>query len=121
MSFYYVYPPSLGYPYTHVPQTFPEHHWPLEHSRNKVGHALHDFFVAEPGSENHLPRADIRETPDKYSIDIELPGLEKIDKTAIKWTHAWALTVCTDIDRPDIKEGEAQSNPSKPFLLTVYC
>jgi HSP20 family molecular chaperone IbpA len=112
MSFTYIYPPPLGYPLTYLGETFPEHHAPLEHTRQKVGHAVHDFFVGHgPGS--HTPRADVRETMRRYYIDIELPGLNTTEGLNLKWFNRRTLIISTKIERPELKDEEPHE-PTAP-------
>jgi len=103
MAFFDIYSPPLGYPFTYLAETFPEHHWPAEHTRHKIGHAMHNLFVGD-GTDSHGPRTEIRETLGKYYLDIELPGLTTKEKLDIKWSNRRTLTIRTTIDRPDIRE-----------------
>ena len=107
MAMYYIYnrPP---YDTTVVSQTFPEHHFPLEHTRHKVGHAISDFFSPFDGPHFLTPRADIRETAKKFYIDIELPGVSSKDKVGVKWTNDMTLLVDVIIKRPEINEDQEE-------------
>lgn len=102
MAFYYMYPPDSAYT-TYLPRSFPEHHFPLENVRHKLGDFVksihHDW---EPGVQR--PRVDVRETTDNFFIDIELPGLEKKENLKVKWTSTRTLLIEATIERPQIGE-----------------
>jgi len=84
MSGLYTLPYAPFYDATWVPETFPEHHYPLYNTRDRIGHAVHDFF-AGTGESLNRPRADIRETLTKYYIEIELAGAHTLENIAIRW------------------------------------
>jgi HSP20 family molecular chaperone IbpA len=75
---------------TWVPQHYPEHHYPLEHTRHAISKALggiaHDF-TQSLASDHAMasPCSDIRESVATFYIDIELPGLAKEDQVKLKW------------------------------------
>ncbi|KAH6645638.1 HSP20-like chaperone [Truncatella angustata] len=112
MAFVYVYPPER-YSTTSVSQTFPEAHWPLEHTRHKIGQAFHEFVHPY---EVHIysPHTDIRETAKNYYVDIEFPGLADKKDILLKWTSSRTLIVEARIKRPEInEEGVAQLEDSQ--------
>ncbi|KAM0815755.1 putative HSP20-like chaperone [Seiridium cardinale] len=102
MAYFYMEPPPV-YSTTSVSQTFPEAHWPLEHTRHKIGEAVHSA-IHPYEQEVRTPHADIRETAKKYYIDIELPGLADKKDLSLKWTGSRTLLVEAKIRRPEIKE-----------------
>jgi len=88
-----------------INETFPEHHWPLEHTRQKAGHALKDLL--HPYNAGPLtPRADVRETMKNCYIDIELPGLRSKENLTLKWVNSQTLLVDADINRSSIPEDQ---------------
>ncbi|KAF2421471.1 HSP20-like chaperone [Tothia fuscella] len=90
---------------TTVDPSFPEHHWPLEHTRHRIGdatHAIGEFFTG--GDVLLDPASDIRETTKKFYIDVELPGLRSREALHVKWTNPRTLFVHARIERPKIAE-----------------
>jgi len=109
MSIYYLYAPPAPYVTTSVSRSFPEpHYWPLENAihntLHKIGHSVQD--VVHPyGNEVRTPHADIRETVDKFYIDVELPGLGgKTDPAdfCLKWTNSRTLFLEAELKQPEI-------------------
>ena len=111
MSFFYLYPPDR-YVTTHVNQTFPEHHWPLGGTMQKFGHALQEFGHPYE-TDVRTPHSDIRETPQRYYIDIELPGVSRVEEVSLKWTSGRTFLVEATSKRPEIPE-EQQADSSQP-------
>ncbi|KAH8646281.1 hypothetical protein BX600DRAFT_477426 [Xylariales sp. PMI_506] len=100
--------PPDRYPTTYVRDTFPESHWSFEWPRHKVADAIHDFI--HPFEQDvRTPHADIRETTEKYYIDIELPGLANMDGFSVKWTNPRTLLVEAQIMRPNIEGSDLLS------------
>jgi HSP20 family molecular chaperone IbpA len=87
MAAFYAYPPDFYYT-TDVRKSFPVHHHPFEHTRSKLGHIIKSLDDAPP---YHIPKADIRETPDSFFIDVELPGMEATDQVKLRWTNSRTL------------------------------
>jgi HSP20 family molecular chaperone IbpA len=83
---YYYYPPELDHD-THLPKTFPEHHWPLEHTRHTIAHGLHGLIKDSIPQ----PRADVRETLKNYYIDVELSGVDSKSHIKLKWLNSRTL------------------------------
>jgi HSP20 family molecular chaperone IbpA len=83
---YYYYPPELDHD-THLPTTFPEHHWPLEHTRHAITHGLHGLI------KDSIPQpcADVRETLKNYYIDVELSGVASKSQIKLKWLNLRTL------------------------------
>lgn len=107
---YFIPPP---YSTTYVNKSFPEHHLPLEHTRHKIGHALHDWWSWDEPF--RAPKADIRETLNNYYIDVELPGIQSKDQVKVKWTNNSTLLVEAikgHIPIPEEKELEAVEQPA---------
>jgi HSP20 family molecular chaperone IbpA len=100
------YPPPLLYPSVYVAATYPEHHLPLYHARHGLTHALHEALAGED-TNVQSPRIDIRETPEKYYIDIELPGLRSTSDLTIKWTNPSVIVVRGAINRNRTLEEES--------------
>jgi HSP20 family protein len=128
MAYIYLYPPER-YTTTSVNRTFPEHHWPLENTRHKVGDAFHDFF--RPYEQDiRTPHTDIRETVKKYYMEIELPGLNSKADYSLKWTGSRTLLVQAEIKRPEVEEELAlppsespvspESDPQQKPIHTVH-
>lgn len=90
---------------SYLENTFPTHHWPLEHTRHavghKVGHAMHDFFRYE-SEMSKSPRTDIRETSKRFYIDVELPGLQSYNQVGLTWVNNKTLHLQGTIARPII-------------------
>jgi len=100
-----MYPPE-PYLTSYVGKTFPEHHLPLHQARHKLSHGLHEW-IKPYEREVHTPHSDIRETAEKYYIDVELPGCGDKDKFTLKWTNKKTLLVVAEIKRP-VVEGETE-------------
>jgi HSP20 family molecular chaperone IbpA len=104
MAFNPYYPRPAPYPETTIHETFPEHHWPLDHTGHKVGHALKGWLSPVEGTAPMRPlHADVRETQQKFYVDVEVPGLLKKDLT-VSWVNDASLLVSANIQRPDIEE-----------------
>jgi HSP20 family molecular chaperone IbpA len=104
MAFNPYYPRFAPYPETTIHETFPEHHWPLEQPVHKVGQALKGWFAPVEGTAAmRTLHADVRETQQRYYVDVELPGLQKKDLT-VKWVNDASLLVTANVQRPDIEE-----------------
>jgi len=107
MSFYYLYQPE-AYFTTYLDKTFPSHHLPFEKSRHKLGHFMKS--IGEGWDDSlRKPQADVRETVDKYHIDVELPGLETKEHLKLKWTSARTLLIEAELTRPKIEGQEGES------------
>jgi HSP20 family molecular chaperone IbpA len=98
--YYYPYPPTPLYDTADLKQTFPSHHGLTENMRNRINALLH----LNPDGEMHTPRADVRETQQKYYIDIELPGIPGKDGVTLVWTNRKTLFVKASVSRPHIPE-----------------
>ncbi|RMD41335.1 hypothetical protein DV735_g3778, partial [Chaetothyriales sp. CBS 134920] len=106
-----VYPPE-PWPTTWVPKHFPEHHYPLEHFRHSVSHALnefgHDLVISGTGHTLNSPRVDCRESRTTYYFDIELPGLDNTQDLKLRWIGARSLLVKALVKRKPTAEDEAE-------------
>jgi len=102
----YYYPLYFPSPYVSTPirETFPEHHYPLEHTRHRLSHAL-----LQPPS-NHIwnPHTDVRETAKRYYIDIELPGVSSKEDLKLHWISNTTLLLEFTTRRPPIEEEEEE-------------
>ena len=100
---------------TFLQSTFPEHRHMFEQTRHKIGHFFGSLHDDSPPIYNK-PRADVRETAEKYYIDVEVPGLESKEKLVLKWTNTRLLLIEATIDRPPIeppsKEAEKSEAPA---------
>jgi HSP20 family molecular chaperone IbpA len=104
MAFMYYYPPPQPYAETRIHETFPEHHWPLDQPAHKVAHNLKEWFgPIEAGIPTRALHADVRETEQRFYVDIELPGAQKKDVT-IKWVNDASLLITANIGRPTLEE-----------------
>ncbi|KAF2099068.1 HSP20-like chaperone [Rhizodiscina lignyota] len=101
-----LYLPEL-YNVSFLNKTFPEHHMPLYNARHKMSQGFHNFWHE---SSFPSPRADVRETIDKYYIDIELPGLENKDSIKLKWTNSNTLLLQVTAEPPAIPEGASDAD-----------
>ncbi|KAH8651325.1 hypothetical protein BX600DRAFT_473397 [Xylariales sp. PMI_506] len=100
MAFYYFAYPER-YQTTTVRDTYPERHWLLEHQRHQIGDAVHNLI--HPFDEDiRTPHTDIRETVDKYYIDVELPGLKCGEDYSLRWTNQRTMLIEAQIKRPQI-------------------
>jgi HSP20 family molecular chaperone IbpA len=106
MAFYFTYPPTAWHPSTYVANTYPEHHLPLHAARHKIAHAMHEVFVGNDDGVN-CPPVDIRETPKRYYIDMELPGLTSTTALTISWTNPSVIVVGGKLIRNPIQEESA--------------
>ncbi|KAF2097953.1 HSP20-like chaperone [Rhizodiscina lignyota] len=95
----YLWQPPQPYNTTHLNQSFPEHHYPLEDARHRIGHAF-DFFHDDNISS---PHSDIRETIHNYYIDVDLPGIGR-DDLKMKWSNERTLLLEATKARSDISE-----------------
>jgi HSP20 family molecular chaperone IbpA len=104
MAFNPYYPRAAPYPEITIHETFPEHHLPLDQTGHKIGHAIKGWFAGVEGTgPMRTLHADIRETQQKFYVDVELPGLQKKD-LSVKWVNDATLLVTADIQRPNIEE-----------------
>jgi HSP20 family molecular chaperone IbpA len=104
MAFNPYYPRAAPYPETFIHETFPEHHWPLDQTGHKVGHALKGWFAPVEGtSPMRALHADVRETQQKFYVDVEVPGIQKKDLT-VEWVNDSSLLVTANMERPAIEE-----------------
>jgi len=92
MSGLYNLPYAPYYASTWVPETFPDHHYPIHNTRDRIHHAFHDFMVGT-GEPLDRPHADIRETMTKYYIEIELAGAHNLEDIAIRWEDQKVLLI----------------------------
>ncbi|KAH8651286.1 hypothetical protein BX600DRAFT_441721 [Xylariales sp. PMI_506] len=107
MTEYWLYPER--YQTTFLRDTFPEMHWPLAHQRQRLGHVIHDLI--HPFEEDvRTPHTDIRETAEKYYIDVELAGLVAKEDYSLKWTNSRTLLVQAQIKRPQLPEEVAAAS-----------
>jgi len=95
-TFYVPHPVTV----THINKTFPEHHFPLEHTRHGIAQGLRDFF----NDTMPAPRADVRETLNSYFIDVEIPGVESKEAVMLKWTDDRTLLLEVAKKAKDIVE-----------------
>ena len=96
MNYYVSVPPQQPYLTTFLDESFPKHHHLFEGTRHRIDTALqthHDQYI-------HTPRVDVRETAERFYIDIELPGLADKDALALKWNNSKNLFVEASITRP---------------------
>jgi HSP20 family molecular chaperone IbpA len=75
---------------------FPEHHYPLEHTRHAIGRTIADIahdFAHSWVSEHAMicPRNDVRESVTTYYIDVELPGVADEKEMTLKWLGSQTL------------------------------
>jgi HSP20 family molecular chaperone IbpA len=101
------------YQVTYVDETFPDHHWPFEHMRHTVRHAMHDVFNPYVNEFAHSPRADIHETVKKFYIDVELAGLRSKDDLTLAWINTNTLLLKANIHRSDIHPDEGMEKDEK--------
>jgi len=104
----FMYPPLST---TYVDNTFPAHHWPLEHTRKAVGHAVHDFFNVYEGQPPNTPRCDVRETLKHFYIEVELPGLQTQEQINLVWISNNSLYLKGTITRPEIPLNDDEKDP----------
>ena len=101
MEFYYNYPPAPPYAVTYLHNSFPEHHHLFEHTRQRIGAA----YGHSHQNDIYNPHIDVRETEEKYYIDIELPGLQSKEALSLTWINGRTLLMPATISRPQIEEG----------------
>jgi HSP20 family molecular chaperone IbpA len=117
MAYFTPYPPDMYFT-TYLHQSFPEHHYPFEVTRHKMGNFIKSFQSEVPWQ---VPRADVSETKDAFFIDVELPGLENTEKLKLKWTNSRTLLVDADLDKPALlttgssTTTEAEEQGAKPI------
>ncbi|KIW03920.1 hypothetical protein, variant [Verruconis gallopava] len=105
---YYIYPPEL-YHVTYLNETFPEHHLPFYDARHKLASGLHNFWKDTWPQ----PKADVYETPKRYYIDVELPGVESKDQIKLRWTNS--RTLYLEAEKRSRSFDDATANePAKP-------
>ncbi|EPE33000.1 HSP20-like chaperone [Glarea lozoyensis ATCC 20868] len=107
MAAFYAYPPDFYYT-TSVPKSYPVHHHAFEQTRHKLGHLLKNLEDSPP---YHIPKADIRETPDSFSIDVELPGFEATEEVKLRWTNSRTLMLDAYPHDAHAKPAEASAVP----------
>jgi HSP20 family molecular chaperone IbpA len=108
---YSVYASQEPYTTTIVYKSFPEHQTAIKetahhvlHTLHKAGHYFHEFInpVIEGEEDMHTPRADIRETADKYYIEVELPGIKMNKDFKLQWTNSRSLLLQAHVKQPEI-------------------
>jgi len=112
MAFFYPYPNVDPYPTTYVAHTFPEkghhlHNVPIHY----LAHKAHSF-VHDKDLDVHLPKADLRETPKNFYLEIELPGTKDKSELHLRWTTMRTLLVTTKTARSEIPESELADVPA---------
>jgi HSP20 family molecular chaperone IbpA len=113
MEYYY------SRPVTWVHQTFPEHHLPFEDTRTNLTNKLHDIFV-EDGPNIYSPRVDIRETQQRYYVDVELPGVTKVESVKLRWSNPSTIVLRSEVERvPTLEETEATVATPAPNTLNA--
>lgn len=117
---YYFPPTYLPEPWrtTILPRHFPEKHYPLEHFRHAVASGVSTVaspFVHPFGNDPPIfsPLTDVRETKDKYFIDVELPGVDNEADLKLTWMSARTLLVETKLVRPNIDVSETGGSDAK--------
>jgi HSP20 family molecular chaperone IbpA len=94
------------YPTTHVSHTYPDsghrlHHFPLTY----IAHNIHTKFHDED-EDVHVPKADVRETPQNFHVEVELPGVKDHAELKLRWTSDATLMLTSKITRPEISKDE---------------
>lgn len=102
MEAYALHPHDMYYT-SYLHKSFPEHHYAFENTRHKIGDYLRSFHVAKPWQ---IPNADVRETKNKFFIDLELPGIETTEKLKLKWTNSRTLLLEATAHRPSLPADE---------------
>jgi HSP20 family molecular chaperone IbpA len=106
MALYTPYPPDMFYT-TYLHKSFPEHHYPLEHSRHRVGTFLKSLYEEPPYA---VPKADVRESTNTFFIDVELPGLETAERLKLTWTNSRTLMIEARLTRPPLPAAEISTS-----------
>jgi len=99
----------------YLPPTFPEHHHFFPHARHAFADATHNIFKDSIPA----PKADVRETPDAYYVDVELPGVECREQIKLKWTNTRTLVLDAEKTSRGIEEGAWVGNGTKISRETV--
>lgn len=112
MAFFYPYPNIDPFPTTYVAHTYPEkghhlHHVPLPYLAHKAHQFVHDKDL-----DVHLPKADLRETPKNFYLEVELPGVKDKSELHLRWTTLRKLLVTTQTARSVIPEEELADAPA---------
>ena len=94
---------------TWVSKHFPEHHYPLEHTRHAIGRAItdiaHDFNHSWVSEHSMIcPRNDVRESVTTYYIDVELPGVADEKEMTLKWLGSRTLLLKVTVTRAPTPE-----------------
>jgi len=104
------FPSPYYYPVTWVPNTYPEHHLPLEDTRHKLAHTAYNVFDWVTGQDETIcPRADIRETSGRYYIDVDLPGLSSVTELRVRWSTPRVIVVTAEIKRSLTEEEQSDA------------
>jgi HSP20 family molecular chaperone IbpA len=101
MSIYFLYAPPEPFATTVIDKSFPGHYLPLGNTVHKIGHSIHEFFNPD-SNEVSTPRADIRETVDKFYIEVELPGVGMDKDFSLQWTNSRTLLLEAKLKQPEI-------------------
>jgi HSP20 family molecular chaperone IbpA len=112
-----IYPGHALDPYSTdmINSSYPEHHYPLEQTRTRVAEAFHHHY----DQQIRKPRVDIRETPAKFYVDVELPGLASKEGLKLTWINSRTILVEAHLTRPWIEEEEAAQVESLAAKETV--
>jgi len=112
MSQLYVYNVPL-HQTTVVDATFPEQQWAGHFGHHRLANAISHFIHPHEEHAPLSPRADIRETAKRYYLDIELPGLSRMEDLSVKWINEGTLYLEATINRPKVQE-ELEQEASAP-------
>jgi HSP20 family molecular chaperone IbpA len=62
------------------------------------------------------PDVDIRDTPETYYIEVELPGITDKNAVKIEWTSSRSLLISGSVDRPFVEDSPAPAVVQDPGL-----
>jgi HSP20 family molecular chaperone IbpA len=103
---------------TLVSKHFPEHHYPLEHTRHAIGRALGDFahdlthtWIYDQAMIR--PRSDIRESKSTFYLDVELPGVAEEEQLKLKWLGSRTLLLRATVTRAATPEDGVSTKQSQ--------
>jgi HSP20 family molecular chaperone IbpA len=77
---------------------------------------MHEWFNGSDADKVYRPLVDIRETPDQFVLDVELPGLKISKDLKISWSSSRVIVVHGDNQRhaiPGVDEGSSEAAGEK--------
>ena len=98
----YIYFASDPYQITNVSHTYAEKNHHLHHV--PLTYMAYNMYTKFDDNDDHvhMPKADVRETPKSFHVEVELPGIKNHAELRLRWTNDRTLLVTSRTPRPEI-------------------